>query len=435
MIEESLKWRGDRLKDIATINMDALSANTEPDYELEYLEISNVNYYGVIDSEKIETMRYEVAPSRARRRVKNNNTIISSVRPNLQAAAYFENVSENFICSTGFNVIQPNEAKVVPKFLYYALISENGRQYFEAAAKGVGYPAIDDKDFSSFYLSIPLLNEQNMIVKYLDTSINVIDEAINIKREQLKTIDELCKVTITDAIIKGINRTVRNKFSGQDWLGNIPSHWSACSLKRLIREPLTYGLNEAAEMEERYLPRYLRITDFDENGNLREDTFRSLPQEVAQAAMLKENDVLFARSGATSGKTFLFRNYDGEACFAGYLICARTQKWKLDPLYLYYFTKTKAYDTWKSLIFTQATIQNISAAKYNYLTIPLPPISEQKEICEFIEDKNREFQRVLEHIKNQVSILVEYRKSLIYECITGQRRISESDIRRVCGDG
>jgi len=92
-------------------------------------------------------------------------------------------------------------------------------------------------------------------------------------------------------------------------------HWSAPCLKRLLREPLTYGLNEAAELEDRDLPRYLRITDFDDDGNLRENTFRSLPHEVAREALLEPSDVLFARSGATVGKTFIFRNYEGDACF------------------------------------------------------------------------------------------------------------------------
>ena len=68
----------------------------------------------------------------------------------------------------------------------------------------------------------------------------------------------------------------RTKTSGEDWLGEIPTHWSAPSLKRLLREPLTYGLNEAAELEERDLPRYLRITDFDDDGKLRDETFSKL---------------------------------------------------------------------------------------------------------------------------------------------------------------
>ncbi|MBI2877521.1 MAG: restriction endonuclease subunit S [Candidatus Tectomicrobia bacterium] len=427
-------WKIDRLKDVALINGFSLPANTDPDYEFDYLEISNVNYYGVIDVNAIEWLRYENAPSRARRRVGKNSTIISSVRPNLQSVAFLDGRS-NLVCSTGFNVVQAHEKTLHPKFVYYALVSEGCRQYFEATAKGVGYPAVDDKDFNSFPIPLPPLPEQERIVAYLDASCAAIDAAVAAKRRQIDTLDALRKSTITRAVTRGLDPGVRLAASGHDWLAEIPEHWTAPCLKRLLREPLTYGLNEAAELEDRDLPRYLRITDFDDSGTLRDDTFRSLPREIAREALLEANDVLFARSGATVGKTFMFRDYEGEACFAGYLIRARTMPWKLNPLFLYHFTKTTAYEAWKNLVFTQATIQNISALKYNYLAIPLPPLSEQQSICNFVERKNSEFRQLSTQIERQVETLVAYRKSLIHECVTGQRRISEEDLNRVKAHG
>ncbi len=423
-------WRTDRLKDVALINGASLPANTDPAYEFDYLKISNVNYHGVIDPVAIERLRYEDAPSRARRCVGRNDTVISSVRPNLQAVAFMPDGRSHLVCSTGFNVVQAFETKLLPKFAYYALVSEAGRQYFEATAKGVGYPAVDDKDFGSFSMPLPPLPEQERIAAYLDASCAAIDAAVAAKRRQLETLDALRRSTITHAITRGLSPGVRLIASGQEWLGDIPTHWTAPRLKRLLREPLTYGLNEAAEMEDRDLPRYLRITDFDESGTLRDDTFRSLPSEIACEALLEENDVLFARSGATVGKTFVFRNYEGEACFAGYLIRARTMPSKLNPLFLYHFTKTTAYETWKNLIFTQATIQNISAVKYNYLAIPLPPLPEQRAICDFVERKNADFRQLSAQIERQIATLVAYRKSLVHECVTGQRRITEADLQR-----
>ena len=191
------KGRGtDRLKDAAAINAASLSADTDPDYEFDYLEISNVDYYGIINSEAIERTRYEVAPSRARRRVYRDNTVISSVRPNLQAAAFLSNGRDNLICSTGFNVVQPIRRKLDPKFAYYSLISEAGKQYFEATAKGVGYPAVDDKDFCSFPVPLPPLPEQERIAAYLDASCAAIDAAVDIKRRQIETLDGLRSVAL-----------------------------------------------------------------------------------------------------------------------------------------------------------------------------------------------------------------------------------------------
>jgi type I restriction enzyme S subunit len=109
------------------------------------------------------------------------------------------------------------------------------------------------------------------------------------------------------------------KDSGIDWIGHIPEHWRVEKLKRILECPLMYGTNEVAESD---------------------DTFKSLPPDKADGYYLDEGDVLFARSGATVGKTFLFKGYDGKACFAGYLIKAQTNKQKLLPEYLYYFTKS-----------------------------------------------------------------------------------------------
>jgi hypothetical protein len=83
-------WTLDRLKDVSAINASSLPANTDGDYEFDYLEISNVNYHGIVDPKAIERLRYEDAPSRARRRLAKNCTAISSVRPNLQAVAFIE---------------------------------------------------------------------------------------------------------------------------------------------------------------------------------------------------------------------------------------------------------------------------------------------------------------------------------------------------------
>lgn len=321
-------------------------------------------------------------------------------------------------------IIRPS-SRLDHRFLTYCLAAPWGQDQIFAGFTGASRQGLGQRDLGEIQIPLPDRTTQEKVIAYLDASCAAIDAAVAAKRRQIEALERTRKSTITRAMVRGLNPAVQLKTSGQHWLGNIPTHWTAPSLKRLLIEPLTYGLNEAAELEDRELPRYLRITDFDESGALRDDTFRSLPREVAREAPLVTNDVLFARSGATVGKTFLFRDYQGDACFAGYLIRARTAPWKINPLFLYLFTKTTAYETWKNLTFTQATIQNISAAKYNYLVIPLPPLSEQHSICGFVEQCNADFARLTASINRQITTLTAYRKSLIHECVTGQRRITE----------
>jgi len=197
------EWRSDRLKDLSAINGSSLPANTNADHEFDYLEISNVNYHGIVDPQAIERLRYEDAPARARRRLAKDCTAISSVRPNLQAVAFIENAPDDLVCSTGFNVVRPAAHKLSPKFAYYSLLADGARQYFEAAAKGVGYPAVDDKDFQSFNIPLPPLPEQQRIAAYLDASCAAIDAAVAAKRRQLEMLDALRKSIIQRAVTRG----------------------------------------------------------------------------------------------------------------------------------------------------------------------------------------------------------------------------------------
>ncbi len=160
------------------------------------------------------------------------------------------------------------------------------------------------------------------------------------------------------------------KDSGIDGIGDVPEHWEMKRLKFIIRESLKYGANEAAVLDDPDLPRYIRITDIDDNGKLREDTFRSLPEEVALPYLLTEGDILFARSGATVGKTFLYQESWGKAAYAGYLIKASIDTEKIEPRFVNYFTYSTFYWQWISSMTIQATIQNVSAEKYASLWLP-----------------------------------------------------------------
>jgi type I restriction enzyme S subunit len=413
-------WAFDRLKDVVGLrNEKTDGASADEDYlELEDLESGTgriLNHRNTLEVESAVTL------------FKKGDVLFGKLRPYLQK--YYEAEFDGK-CTGEILAFKPE--RIASRFLFYCVGSRWFTERCNALAYGAKMPRVSwPTQLSQFNVPLPPLPEQQRIAAYLDASCAAIDAAVAAKRRQIETLDALRRSTITHAITRGLSPGVRLIASGQEWLGDIPTHWTAPCLKRLLREPLTYGLNEAAEMEDRDLPRYLRITDFDESGTLRDDTFRSLPSEIACEALLEENDVLFARSGATVGKTFVFRNYEGEACFAGYLIRARTMPSKLNPMFLYHFTKTTAYEMWKNLIFTQATIQNISAVKYNYLAIPLPPLPEQRAICDFVERKNADFRQLSTQIERQITTLVAYRKSLIHECVTGQRRITEADVRAI----
>ena len=207
------------------------------------------------------------------------------------------------------------------------------------------------------------------------------------------------------------------KDSGIEWIGEIPAHWDILPLKRCLASHLMYGANETAESDNPTFPRYIRITDIGENNTLRKDTYKTLSPSVAKDYMLQKGDLLFARSGATVGKTYLY-NGEFEACFAGYLIKASFNS-KMLPKYAYYFTQTDAYNSWKNQVFIQATIQNIGADKYSVLPICVPPIEEQRAIISSIEDRIKNYNIVIEKLSEQIEELKAYKIALISEAVTG----------------
>ena len=269
-------------------------------------------------------------------------------------------------------------------------------------------------------LSCPI-SEQKHIVSYLDSATSKIDDAIAQQQKMIDLLNERKQIIINNAVTKGLDPNVKMKPSGIDWIGDIPEHWEVKRLKYLIKEKLMYGANESAESDDESYPRYIRITDIDEDGNLKPDTFRSLRPSVAEPYLLKKGNILFARSGATAGKTYLF-NEDIKACFAGYLIKAELQEYII-PNYLNYYTKSGIYENWKKGIFIQATIPNIGADKYANLQITLPPMNEQTIIVQHLNIETNKIEHVINVCRKQISLLQERKQIIINDVVTGKVKV------------
>ena len=139
--------------------------------------------------------------------------------------------------------------------------------------------------------------------------------------------------------------------------------------------------------------------------------------------LVQENDILFARSGATSGKTYIVKSEDINNVFAGYLINGRFDISKVDSHFVNYYTKSSIWDMWKNYIFIQATIQNISAEKFNSFMLSVPDLDEQKIIFDYLDTKIKKLDQLISLKKNKIEKLEDYKKSLIYDYVTGKKEV------------
>ena len=218
-------WEVKRLKDLVDINPETLSTK-KYNGKIEYIDISSVNNGQL---EKYTTYEISEAPSRARRIIRPNDTIFSTVRPNLKAYYFVKNCPDNAICSTGFAVLRAKKNSN-SRFIY-SLITENSFiDYLSLVAKGTAYPAVDTSDFLKAKLNVPDLPTQERIADILSSYDDLIEN--NNRRIELleKAAQELYKEWF-----------VRFRFPGHEhskMVNGIPEGWE---VKRINEVADTIG--------------------------------------------------------------------------------------------------------------------------------------------------------------------------------------------------
>lgn len=191
-------WEYKPLKYFIKMNQFALTEKTKPNYEIQYIDIGNVTFKGMLNEP--EKIFFKNAPSRARRIVKAGDTIMSTVRTYLKAIAFFENVDDNLIASTGFAVLTPNK-NVNPKYLKYILSSSYFINKVSFWAIGVNYPGINNDKLKSIKIPLPsTLAEQQEILEFIEFETSKIYSAISKAKQEIDSIKEYREALITDLV-------------------------------------------------------------------------------------------------------------------------------------------------------------------------------------------------------------------------------------------
>jgi len=346
---------------------------------------------------------------------RRGDVLFGKLRPYL-AKAYA--ADSDGICTGELLVLQPKAVK--QKFLLDYVLNPAFVAIVDSSTYGAKMPRANWDFIGNLPTLVPPTVEQKAIAAFLDRETARTDALIERKRRQIELLQEKRSALISHAVTKGLDSHAPMKDSGIEWLGQIPKHWEAKRLRFLVSEPLKYGANESAELDDPGLPRYIRITDVDENGRLREDTFKSLPEDVARPYLLKEGDLLLARSGATVGKSFYYEPSWGRAAYAGYLIRARFNPARMMPRFVNYFTNSQQYWQWLGSSFIQATIQNVSAEKYANLIVPVPPVNEQADIMAYLDGMWKRLNDLTKKVGESIEQLMGYRTALISAAVTGK---------------
>lgn len=289
-------------------------------------------------------------------------------------------------------------------------------------------------DYLNTKVALPPLPEQQSIATYLDASCAAIDAAVAAKRRQLDTLDALRKSIIQRAVTRGITSDAALEPTGNVWLEHIPRGWKLVALKRIaeIRGGLTLGKQYEGELVERP---YLRVGNVqDGHLDLTDVSVIELPASVAAGVELLPNDVLMTEGGDLDklGRGHLWRGEIPGCLHQNHIFAVRCFAHKLKPMFLAYATAAQyGRDYFEATGKKTTNLANTNATKVGQFPIPLPPLAEQEAICAHLDEKTAEVNRITATITAQIDTLIAYRKSLIHECVTGQRRVTEADVAAI----
>lgn len=205
--------------------------------------------------------------------------------------------------------------------------------------------------------------------------------------------------------------------------------WQEVPLKHLAAVPITNGVGEAAEHEDRSWPRYVRTTDIAGPRSLRDETFKSLPPEIASRATLLRGDIVMTAAGGV-GKSMLYTS-SAPACYAGYLVRFRPRE-GVDGRFVAYWMESRPY--WEQIDGGKvvSTIDNFSAGKYQNLRCPLPGERQQGLIADFLDAETARIDALIAKKQQMIEAVTERHESMIFSAITrglrGERAMKRTSL-------
>ena len=409
----STQFSTQRLKYAATINDEALSESTDPDFELAYIDIGNVDSQGRVHD--IVNYRFEDAPSRARRIVRDGDVIISTVRTYLQAIAPVENPPENLIVSTGFAVVRPSNL-LDPRFCKYALRANRFLWEVESRSTGVSYPAVNASDLGDIKVSLPDIGRQGLIANYLDRETARIDRLIAEKERMLALLEEKRAALISRVVTRGLDPKAPLKPSGLEWLGEIPAHWRVERAKNLFAVR-----DQRSEDGSEELLTVSHITGVTSRSE--KDVYMFEADDKAGYKRCMPGDLAINTLWAWMGAM-------GISPLEGIIspdYHVYTSKGQLLPAYIELLCRSRPFvaevNRWSKGVWSSRL--RLYPENFFEMRLPVPPEGEQREIVRAVEADQHKANALRDTLQLSIRLAKERRAALITAAVTGQIPIEE----------
>ena len=418
-----------KLGGVVEINPESVSKDY-PYSEIEYIDISSVGSGTLINTTKIPINE---APSRAKRIVKDGDTILSTVRPNRRSFLFIKNPNQNTIVSTGFAVLRPTK-KINRRYLYYSITHQPFTDYLTATAKGAAYPAVDTDIIAEAIIPIFPLSTQRKIASILSAYDDLIDN--NTRRIQI--LEEMAQRLYREWFVHFRFPGHENVKMVESELGLIPEGWKTLSVGNLLSFNIGGGWGKEEQVGNYIVPAYvIRGTDIPpaQGGSIEKCPLRYHTLSNFQSRKLLDGDIVFEVSGGSKDQPLgrsllvsnvLLRQFSEEAICASFCKLMRVNKELVRPE-LFYLNLLEIYE---NRHVTKYQVQSTGISNFKFATF----LEDHKIVIpdRVIMDRFSSIINPLFHLINVLGVnntnLRQTRDLLLPKLISGRLDVSDLDI-------
>ena len=315
------------------------------------------------------------------------------------------------------------------EYLYYFLLSPTCKDQFSITADGGVVQNLNIEKVQSSIILLPVISEQHKIVDFLDSKCAEIDKAIEATKASIEEYKKLRQAIITEAVTKGLDPNVEMKDSGIEWIGEIPATWTSMPTKNMFL--IGKGLSITKDnLEETGVPTisYGQIhAKYNTGTHLDDRMFRYVNESYLQSnkqSLVHKGCFVFADTSEDleGCGNCVYADREGEF-FAGYHTVTLFPKECEDNKYFAYLFRTNEWRRQIRSVLTEVKVYSVSQKIIRRTSIIIPPASEQKEICSYLDSKCSEIDSLIKSKEKLIEELTAYRKSLIFEYVTGKKEV------------
>lgn len=405
-----------RLKYLVSVNRETLSEDTDPDTELNYVDIGSVGQGVLVNGPR--RIAFGTSPSRARRIAHPGDVLISTVRTYLRAVWQVPMTSTPLVASTGFAVLTPGPS-IDARYLGWLVQSDPVISEIAAKSVGVSYPAVNPRDIADLDVPVPSIERQVAIAAYLERELAEMGEATG-QLEYIRELLDARRHLVLRRYVSGSNLE-GDRRSGPMWLDSVPSDWNVVKLTYVAKlgSGHTPSRSKPAWWEDCTIPWITTGEVAQMRGDRIERIFETREMislaglENSAAVIHPAGTVVLCRTASAGYSAIMGLDMATSQDFATWT-CGP----ELLPEYLLFCLRAMRSDLLGRLAMG-STHKTIYMPDIEAIKIPLPPLQVQAEVVEAVRSSLREIDNLWDYIDETLELLAERRQVLITEAVTG----------------